>query len=340
MIITPHQAWAPRLARNYDERSRLFFWREMFTIATMLVMLALPTLLSATGEYDRSAQISMMGLILVVALPVTVFLSVWKVPDPMAGGVQPKTDFTLAAVKRALADKPVRRILLVEIAVGIAIAGTAGTFLFAAEWGFGVVGLAPLVLMLHFVAGFAAMPVWVWISKRTEKHLTMRSVCIWSAATFLLYIPLAAWGGPIALAIAALISGAGYGTPFFLTRSMMADVIELEEVRGGTNRSGMYYALMSGAYKTGAAFAIGIPYVLLEALVGFTAGSENSPETVRGLMIVFVAVPVVAYTLAALLIWRYPMTRAQQAQAAEALAQGGQNRPAALHVPLNDGDAT
>ena len=41
MIVTPHQAWAPSIAKTYDERSRLFMWRELFTISTMLVMLAL-----------------------------------------------------------------------------------------------------------------------------------------------------------------------------------------------------------------------------------------------------------------------------------------------------------
>ena len=63
------------------------------------------------------------------------------------------------------------RIILVEILVGIAIAGTGGTFLFAAQWGFGVVTVwRRLFLMVFFIAGFAAMPLWVWLSKRTEKH--------------------------------------------------------------------------------------------------------------------------------------------------------------------------
>ena len=74
-------------------------------------------------------------------------------------------------------------------------------------------------------------------------------------------------------------------------------------------------------------------------LVGFNPATDNSPETVRGLMLVFVGVPVVSYALAALLIWRYPITRADQEKAAEAINAGGQANLESLHPPVNKGDA-
>ena len=127
-------------------------------------------------------------------------------------------------------------------------------------------------------------------------------------------------GGAVYLLIAAIVSGLGYGTPFILARSMVADIIEAEQAKTGENRSGMYYSLMSGAYKTGASFAIGIPYILLGAWVGFDPSGENSPEVVRGLMFVFVGVPVVSYALAALILRNYRLTRAEQKANAEILA--------------------
>ena len=103
-------------------------------------------------------------------------------------------------------------------------------------------------------------------------------------------------------------------------RSMVADIIEAEQAKTGENRSGMYYSLMSGSYKTGASFAIGIPYILLGAFVGFDPSGENSPEVVRGLMLVFVGVPVVSYALAAFILRNYKLTRAEQQANAEKLA--------------------
>lgn len=340
MILTPHQAWAPYIATSYDERSRLFMWRELFTVGTMLVMLALPTILARAGDVSRAEQISVMGWFLVIALPITITLAVWRVPDAKVDADAPKADFSPRAIMTALRQQSLWRLLLAEICIGIAIAGTAGTFLFAAEWGFGVIDLAPLVLMCHFIAGFAAMPFWVWVSKRSEKYIAVRTVCLWSAATFSLYLVFALMGGGlIPLVFAVVVSGLGYGSPFILLRSMMADLVEAEQVRGGQNRAGLYYSMMSTAYKIGASFAIGIPYILLGLVVGFVPGGENSDGAVLGLMLVFVGVPVIAYTLAALLIWTFDITRTEQAKSAAAINAGGQGTLESLHPPVRKGDA-
>ncbi|MEM7638371.1 MAG: MFS transporter [Pseudomonadota bacterium] len=321
MLQTPHQSWVPMITTEYDERSRLFMWREIVNTITLLTLLIVPTLLAINYGIERRGQVQVMGVILLIVLPLTVLLAVLFVPDPAPKSDQAPMRFSWTAIKSAFQNPNMARIILVEILVGIAIAGTGGTFLFAAQWGFGVVGLAPVILMVFFIAGFAAMPLWVRLSERTEKHSVFVITCVWSIVTYLVYLPLSAMGGgALYLLIAAVVSGLGYGTPFILARSMVADVIEAEQAKTGENRSGMYYSLMSGAYKTGASFAIGIPYILLGAWVGFDPSGENSPEVVRGLMLVFVGVPVVSYALAALILRNYRLTRAEQKANAEILA--------------------
>lgn len=331
MLQTPHQSWVPMITTEYDERSRLFMWREIVNTITLLTLLIVPTLLAINYGIERRGQVQVMGTILLIVLPLTVLLAVLFVPDPAPKTDQKPMRFSWTAIKTAFQDPNMFRILLVEILVGIAIAGTGGTFLFAAQWGFGVIAYAPIVLLVFFVAGFAAMPLWVRLSERTEKHTVFMVTCIWSIVTYLLYFPFSAWAGQYSgddqqliragiLAVPAVISGIGYGTPFILARSMVADVIEAEQVKTGENRSGMYYSLMSGSYKTGASFAIGIPYILLGAWVGFDASGENSPEVVQGLMLVFVGVPVASYTIAAIVLRKYRLTRAEQKANAEKLA--------------------
>lgn len=321
MLQTPHQSWVPMITTAYDERSRMFMWREVVSTLTLLTLLIVPTLLAINYGIERRGQVQVMGTILMIVLPLTVLLAVLFVPDPAPKTDEPKMEFSWDAMKAALQNPHMARVLMVEILVGIAIAGTGGTFLFAAQWGFGVKGFAPVILMVFFIAGFAAMPLWVRLSERTEKHSVFMFTSIWSIATYLIYLPLSAMGGgAVYLLIAAIVSGLGYGTPFILARSMVADIIEAEQVKTGENRSGMYYSLMSGAYKTGASFAIGIPYILLGAWVGFDPSSENSPEVVRGLMYVFVGVPVVSYALAAYILRNYSLTRAEQKANAEKLA--------------------
>ncbi len=262
MLQTPHQSWVPMIAHSYDERSRLFMWREVISTATLLALLIIPAIMAIYYGSGRRDQVMVMGVILIVSLPVTVGLALRFVPDPPPDPAAARTTFNWPLLRAAFKDPIVIRIMATEILVGIAVAATGGTFLFAAKWGFGVTGFAPVILMAFFLSGFAAMPFWTWLSRHTEKHTALIAVCIWSALTFMLYLPLSlAGGGSTRLLIAALISGLGYGTPFILVRSMMADVIEQEKARSGDSRAGLYYSLMSGAYKTGASFAIGIPYL-------------------------------------------------------------------------------
>ncbi len=314
MLQTPHQAWAPALARTYDERSRLFQWREIMLIAALLLTLALPDVLAGTIGLDRGGQIMVMGLVLIVSLPLTVGAALWFIPDARPEAGAPQADFSPKAVREALHNGALWRVLLIEVCVGVAIAGTAATYLFAAEWGFGVVEGAGSVLMLFFIAGFCAIPFWMWLSRKTEKHLTLRILTLLAGITFLGYLPLSMFGGYELLILGSVLAGVTFGTPNILVRSMMADLVERELVRSGEDRSGLYYSLMTSAYKTGASFAVGIPFILLGQVVGFDPVGDNSPEVVQGLMLVFVGVPTIAFLTAAALTWGYPLNRAAQSQ--------------------------
>ncbi|MGF1456814.1 MAG: MFS transporter [Alphaproteobacteria bacterium] len=324
MLQTPHQAWVPTLAASYDERSRLFQWREIISTASLLSLLILPDLLARFAGYDRGQQIMVMGLILLVSLPVTIGVALALVPDRTAPVPSHATaDFSRNALSVALRNGALWRILIIEVAIGIAIASTAATYLFAAEWGFGVVQGASAILMLFFLAGFSAIPFWMWVARKTQKHVTVTIISLFAAFAYLSYLPLSGYGGFELLMIGAILSGLAFGSPFIMVRSMMADLVEVELARTGANRAGLYYSLMTSAYKTGASLAVGVPFIMLGVVIGFDPIGENSPEAIRGLMWTFVGVPGVSYLIAAVAAWGYPVTRAVQSQASADLAARG-----------------
>ncbi len=322
LLQTPHQAWAPSLARSYDERSRLFQWREVFSIGALLVLLILPDLVSRFTALDRGQQIMIMGVIFMISLPLTITLALTLVPDHTKG--QPRgelSDFTWPSLKAAFNNGPLWRVVIIEVCVGIAIASTAATYLFAAEWGFGVVAGAGTVLMLFFISGFCAIPFWMWLSRKTQKHTAVAVICAFAAVAYIAYFPLSNQGGFTMLMSGAILSGLAFGSPMVLVRSMMADLVERELLRSHKNRTGLFSAMMTSAYKTGASLAVGIPFVLLGSVVGFDPAGENSPEAVRGLMLTFVGVPAAAYVIAAIAAWGYPVTREEQARVSQELAE-------------------
>lgn len=314
MLQTPYASWVPMIAVDYDDRSRLFLWREILNTFTLIALLVIPTLLAIYMGFGPREQVLAMGVILLISLPLTVGLASWLVPDtPPPPGAEP-VRFSWPTIKSALTDAAVVRLLSVEFLIGIAIAATGSTFLFAAKDGYGVVALAPLILLIYFVVGFGAMPLWILLSRKADKHIAVICVCLWSSIAFFVYLPLSLSGGGLALlTVGAVVSGLGYGAAPVLLRSMMADVIDREDKLTGENRAGLYYSLNSAAYKVGASFGIGIPYILLEMLAGYRPGGENGPDEIAGLMTVFVGVPVAAYALATIFMRKYPLTREKEA---------------------------
>lgn len=314
MLQTPYASWVPMIAADYDDRSRLFLWREILNTFTLIALLVIPAILAIYFNYGARQQVLVMGVILLISLPLTVGLASFMVPDAPPDPDAARVKFSWSTLKAAFTDPAVARLLSVEVLIGIAIAATGSTFLFAAKDGYGVVALAPIVLLIYFLCGFGAMPAWTWLSRRTDKHIAVICVCLWSSVAFFIYLPLSLTGGGIVLlTIGAVISGLGYGSAPVLLRSMMADVIDRETKATGENRAGLYYSLNSAAYKVGASFGIGIPYILLEILAGYTPGGDNSASEIAGLMWVFVGVPVAAYAIATLFLRKYPITREKEA---------------------------
>lgn len=315
MLQTPHQAWVPALTSDYDQRSRYFMWRQIFNVIALLALLSLPTVFAATTGADVFTQIAAMGWVLIITLPLTVGFAIWWVRDPQtASTTRTRPVLSLPIVVHMLRDSAMARILIIEILIGLAIAATGSTYLFAAEWGFGVKEEASAILMLFFLSGLIAMPFWLRLAERTEKHRTLVYLCIYAGVAHLLYLPLSALdsGIPI-LIVGAILSGIPFGAPVALLRSMMADVSEQTLIRDGADRSGLSFAFLTSAFKTGQSFAIGIPFVLLGLVAGFDPVGDNSPAAVRNLMLVFAGVPALAYFVAAFVAWKYPLTRAVQA---------------------------
>jgi len=273
-------------------------WFEILNIIATLSFLILPAVIFVA----LPDKVGLMGQVLIVLLILAVGLACAVVPDPpLANAQSDKADFSGSALITALKNGPLLRILVAYVSVGIAVSGTAATYLWAAKWGFELESGAELVLVVFFISGVVCMPAWIAWSKRAEKHSVVMWICF--------------AGGFWWMALGAALSGMGFSSAFTLLRSMIGDLVEVERANSGTDRSGLYYALLTAAFKTGASMAIGIPYILLGVLVGFDPTTENSPAVIQNMMYVFVGVPFVFYCLAGLIIRGYPITRAAHAEA-------------------------
>jgi Na+/melibiose symporter-like transporter len=118
------------------------------------------------------------------------------------------------------------------------------------------------------------------------------------------------------MAVAGLAQGGGV----LLTRSLMADVVDDDELRTSARRSGLYFGVLMTTSKLGIA-AGPITYAVLGA-VGFVPalGAGNSAGALGMLTVLFIAVPIALYLAAAISLHRYPLDEKRQAELHAAIA--------------------
>jgi glycoside/pentoside/hexuronide:cation symporter, GPH family len=309
-------AWVTDIAAGYDDRSRYFEVIEIISVLSMLFLLLLPVFLADPDSHgSRRDQIAAMGLCLIISLPITAGLAVFLVPDKPDLKRNTAESFTPAALKQAFRNPQLARLLGLEVLVGIAVTVTASLYLFIADSVFGLSDQqASLLLVAYFIASVIGLRLWMWLAARTEKGAALRIALLMSAATYACYFVGAQFGGFSAFALAAILNGFGFTAPFVIGRSMTADLVACEEAENGHNRSGLFFAMNSAAYKIGASVAVALAYWLAHYVAGYEAGADNSPESVRGLLFIFCIVPSIFFIAAWALMRRYTLTRSEVAR--------------------------
>ena len=326
LLQTARSAWVPAIAVDYDDRSRFFQWAEIVSVLSMLFLLAIPVVLELAGfGVGRMGQVAVMGWVLLIALPISAFLACAFVRDEPVRGDKGNTEkFRLRPFIAALRNKYLGHILLLELLSGTAIAVTSANYLFVAEFVFGLSdGMSSLILMFFFVMAVCALPLWLKLAERTEKSFAFKAAALLSCSSFFIYYLAGQVGGFWPLFIGAFFNGAAFSAPMVLARSMTADVVEWQVSRTGENRSGIYYSLITSAYKVGSSLALGVGYLILGQWAGFHPNEDNSPEAIHGLLLVFCLLPGTLYLLAAFAASRYPFTRAMQQEVAKSLDPRG-----------------
>ena len=322
LLQTSRSSWVPAIARDYDDRSRLFLWPEVISVLSMLILLAIPAILAVAGvETDRFGQVAVMGWVLIIALPIAGFLATVFVPDPPLRGESKQIEkFELKPMIRAVRNPLFGKLLLIELLGATAIAVTASNFLFVAEYAFGASdGQTSLTLMLFFLMAILALPFWLWLARKTEKRTAYFAAVTMSGICFIGFIPLAPFGNFTSFLIASLIAGIPFSAPIFLARAMTADIVELQAAETGENRAGILYALLTSFNKVGSSLAFGVGYLIVGQIAQFRPGQENTDASILGLVMVFGLLPGILYIIAGQLVRTYPLTRAVQEETARGL---------------------
>lgn len=324
IIILSQMGLGAALSPDYQERSRVFAWWQIFNVGGIILVLILPPALTLLMPVDQTTTVRSMGAAILILTPLTVVVALFVVPDPVtsASAVQPHAP--IAAYLKLFRMTSVRILLGTVLANGLGLGISAAVFVFFFDI---LKDIRPGELSL-MLAGFSIVsifsaPLWAWLAGKLGKHraMTLGGLCyaVYSMAT--VFMP---ERGFAFYAMIAVIGGFASCSIELLPRAMMADIADEDRLASNTDRSGMLYALLLITHKIGQAVAIGLVFTLLD-FTGFkaSAGHANSAGALFGILLLGGAAPALLYSAGSALIYFYPLSARRHAEIRSALERRG-----------------
>ena len=315
----PYLSLGAELSDDYNERVRLITVREAWALAGLLVATTLPAYL--IHVYGGRTGYSFMGGILGIGTGLFLIGSALSVSERAEFSGRPNMN-PYRGWLETFRNPHFRRLIIAFTASAIAGAVPAvlviyisvyviGTPAWWVDWVQAWVPWLPtwsFYLLVYFISGIVSLPLWNALAARYGKKAT------WGIAIAMATVGSAGcWWldtGTIGYFTILLINGGmSFGNYISLPASMVADLIDYDELHTGQRREGSYFAVWGFATKLGNAVTGFAALQILER-VGYVPG-EPQTETVRTWMLVMYSwFPAAFYLISALALARFTFTRA------------------------------
>jgi GPH family glycoside/pentoside/hexuronide:cation symporter len=331
LITIPYGAWGAELSGDYHERNRITGSREIFLLVGLLIAISAPIIgaymsgegTSGSNAASRSA-VGLLGWLTVILLPICALLTLSSVPEPAIQ--ETKTVPIIRGLKLAMKNGPLRILLASTIFSALAGSINVGVVIFFYEHVAQIGEASTILIFVLFVAGVIGSPFWVWMGGRIGKHKAVAmsgfiSMFVFALVPLIIYVvkPLAPeWVFPGFLFI-TIVQGLAFGASPILAPSILADVVDLDTIKSGEPRAAFIFAFIGMVRKAFEAMGVGIALPVLK-WAGFNAQStENTPEALFVLLLMFCVVPLILWLISIVFILRYPITHERQQRLRSAL---------------------
>lgn len=311
-VAVPYTAWGAELSSGYQERARITGVREGIMIFGIVCAAAVPPLGAVYG-YSETQTLGAIAWMAVSLGALFILLLVIYVPEKstLTGGRPPRVP-PRELLSALLTNKPFVRLLIAWFINGLANGIPSVLFLLYMEHVLGADTTTRGIFILgYFISAIAAMPIWLSLIRRHGKHRVWCAAMIAACLSFI-WVPFLGTGDLIAFGFICLVTGAALGADLALPPAMQADIVDLDSLRTGQQRAGLYFSLWNMATKLAVAASAGIALPVL-AVFGFSATGINNPQSLLAIALIYSALPVVLKVMSIAIVWNHPLTAQRHA---------------------------
>ena len=314
LVGLPYGAWGAELSPDYYQRSRVTAWREQFTLLGLLGAAFIPFLVEQYGDGSTASIMRGMAIAICVAAPLAALALMFFVREvPADDGPGQKPISFMSGLVRVWGNKPMRLVVGMILIVTLAEAFRNALSLFFMKSVIQATSVGTLYF-IYFVAGLAAVPVWLWLGRKLGKHIAF-CICLVTVA-IISAINMAFTADDYWLFVGFFIAkGTCFGGLQFLPLAILADVVDVETAETGKARAGSYIAFASMTAKISTASGTFLAISAL-SLTAFNAKllAENAFEDLITLRVLYAIVPAVFFIAAIIMAIRFPLTAQVQAE--------------------------
>ncbi len=317
MVTLTYNAWGAELSDDYHERTRITTFREAFVIAGVAIGASMPALLG--GEVELGVILNWLAIGVLALLPLCLIAVIRLIPERPAPPAQPAR--FLGEFRHLWANRPFRTLVGAFLLNSLANGLPATLFLLFAEQRLEAGAATGWLLLVYFLSGIAAAPLWLLGSYRIGKHRAWLISILWACVVFA-FVPFLGPGDVGWFFLICALSGASLGADLALPAAMQADVVDLDRSLSGRARTGFFFAVWSMATKLSFALAVGIAFPILGA-VGFDANGGNDATALWTLALLYGLAPIPFKLLAAWLVAGFQLDADAHARVRERLVAEG-----------------
>jgi GPH family glycoside/pentoside/hexuronide:cation symporter len=323
MVNLPYTALTPELTRDYDERTSLNSFRFAFSISGSIFSLVLAFGIFLLIPDNPLQQYIILALLCAVISVLPLYWCVWGTYRRMVqvssskSTAEPQDTSTslpyLEQLRIVFTNRPFLFVIGIYLFSWLAVQNTVAIIPFyIVYWMDLPETVFTQVILAIQVTALVMLFIWSRVSERIGKRAVyFLGMAMWIAAQcFLFFLQPGQVGLLFALGIMA---GFGVSTAYLIPWSMLPDVIELDELRTGQRREGVFYAFMVLLQKMGLALGLFLVGQILD-LAGFIEATGNTvpaqPDSaLLAIRILIGPLPAVILICGLVVAYFYPITR-------------------------------
>lgn len=322
----PHQALVIEMTSDTNERTRILGVKTYFAYFAGAVSEWMPKLAALSffaGPVLADGTDNIAQGLLNVSLALAVLIAILAILPAIfcherfyEKGLTERQEKVpiLRSMKQTFTNQPFMCLLIMMLTqvVGALLVGNLGFFVIRYYVCNGDYSQAALVFgsagTMSLLFALGGVPFWVWFSERFGKKQAIALVMFFGILSKILiyffYIP----GDPWMMLVPQVFVAFSGAALWMIMPSMLGDVVDYDELKHGARREGVFSAVFLFCVKCAVTIATVCSGFIL-VYVGFDEDSiEQSMEMARRLRDWYVFLPIVLWTFAFFLIFRYPIS--------------------------------